>query len=267
MNNIKRYLFEKSKIADVFLVFDDRYYDESIKGLKRKYRNNGASQVYQLTPITSLPLKDIVLKVTESKVQLIQLIVQDLVRNPETFHSKHKLIVTEQDPVPLEIYNSYVSPRPDLRSTQEEADTILVHQVSLLGPVKAIVIADDTDVFVLLLHFIWSSDVKAHVIMQPTPYDANVTDINATLTKNVDIAPNLLAAHAISGCDTIYTTLGIGKPTVLKVLRSQGISLSSIEVLSSPFSDGMKEGTKFLLCCYSQSKFDTDRCLEKSMEK
>ena len=39
-----------------------------------------------------------------------------------------------------------VSPRPDLQSTQEEANTILVHQVSLLGPVKAIVIVDDTDV-------------------------------------------------------------------------------------------------------------------------
>ena len=71
--------------------------------------------------------------------------------SPETFHGKHKLIVTGQGPVPLEIYNGYVSSRPDLKSTQEEADTILVHQVSLLGPAKAIVIADDTDVFVLLL--------------------------------------------------------------------------------------------------------------------
>ena len=78
LNNFWRYLLEKSKIADVFLVFD-RYYDESIKCLTRKYRDYGAS-----------------------------LIVQDLVRNPETFHGKHKLIVTGQDPVPLEIYNDYV---------------------------------------------------------------------------------------------------------------------------------------------------------------
>ena len=144
-----------------------------------------------------------------------------------------------------------------MRSTQEEADTILVHQVSLLGPVKAIVIVDDTDVFILLLHFIWSGDIKAHVIMQPTSYDANVTDINATLAKNVDIASNLLAAHAMSGCDTVGTTFGIGKKTVLRVLRSQRISLASIGVLSSPFSDCMKEGTTFLLHCYGQSKFHT----------
>ena len=64
--------------------------------------------------------------------------------------------------------------------------------------------------YVLLLHFIWSGDIKAHVIMQPTSYDANVTDINATLAKNIDIASNLLAAHAISGCDTVGTTTVVG---------------------------------------------------------
>ena len=81
--------------------------------------------------------------------------------------------------------------------------------------------------------------------MQPKSYVANATDINATLAKNVGIAPNLLAAHAISGYDTVGTTFGIGKPTVLKVFGSQGISLASIGVLSCPFSDCMKEGTSF----------------------
>ena len=56
--------------------------------------------------------------------------------------------------------------------------------------------------------------------------------------------------------DTVSTTFGIGRPTVLKVLRSQGICLASIGVLST-FSDCMKEGTTFLLRCYGQSKFET----------
>ena len=42
LNNFRRYLLKKSKIADMFLVFH-RYYDESIKGLTRKYHDNGAS--------------------------------------------------------------------------------------------------------------------------------------------------------------------------------------------------------------------------------
>ena len=92
LNNFRRYLLEKAKIADMFLVFD-RYYDESIKGLTRKYRDNGTSRVYQLTPVIALPPRDVVLKVTENKVQLIQLIVQNLVRNPAIFHGRHKLIV------------------------------------------------------------------------------------------------------------------------------------------------------------------------------
>ena len=61
--------------------------------------------MYQLTPVTALQQRDVGLKVTENKVQLIQLIVQNLVRNPAIFHGRHKLIVTGQDPVPLEIYN------------------------------------------------------------------------------------------------------------------------------------------------------------------
>ena len=39
---------------------------------------------------------------------------------------------------------------------------------------------------------------------------------NATVEKHADIASNLLAAHALSGCDTAASIFGIGKPTVLK---------------------------------------------------
>ena len=252
LNNFRRYLLEKSKIADMFLVFD-QYYDESIKGLTRKYRDDGASQVYQLTPVTALPPQDVVLK-----VQLIQLIVQNLVRNPAIFHGRHKLIVTGQDPVPLEIYNGYVSPPTDLRSTQEEADTILVHQVSLLGPVKAIVIVDDTDVFVLLLHSTFGPVTLKLMLL------CNQRLTMPMLLTSMPLSLKMLTLLQIYLLLTQYLVVTLSvlllesvKKTVLRVLRSQRISLASIGVLSSPFSDCMKEGTTFLLHCYGQSKFDT----------
>ena len=55
-------------------------------------------------------------------------------------------------------------------------------------------ISDDTDVFVLLIH------------------------IGETVKKHIDIVPYILAAHGISGCDTVAKYHGIGKKTVIKKL-------------------------------------------------
>ncbi len=43
--------------------------------------------------------------------------------------------------------------RQDMKSTQEEADTMIVQQVADVKANKVLVVADDTDIFVLLLHF------------------------------------------------------------------------------------------------------------------
>ena len=107
-------------------------------------------------------------------------------------------------------------------TTQEDAGSIIIHQVSSMGPGKAVVICDDTDVFVLLLHFVSTGDIKAHVLMQSTSLESNnVTDINATFEKHEAIVPNILAAHALTGCDTVGTYFGIGKATVIKVLNTK----------------------------------------------
>ena len=54
-----------------------------------------------------------------------------------------------------------------------------------------------------------------------------VIDIDATVHENLSIIPGLLAAHALSGCDTVASHYGIGKGIVLKVLR-EGKKLSCI---------------------------------------
>ena len=62
------------------------------------------------------------------------------------------------------------------------------------------------------------------------------TDINTTLEKQSDVDSNLLAAHAISGCDTVVTTFGLDKPTILNVVKSRDISLSSTGLFDSNFA-------------------------------
>ena len=83
-----------------------------------------------------------------------------------------------------------------------------------------VVIADDTDVFVLLVHFKHASSLGDGPIYMESPLQQRgVIDIDATVEKNRSIIPGLLAAHALSGCDTVASYYGIGKGKVLKVLR------------------------------------------------
>ena len=75
-----------------------------------------------------------------------------------------------------------MSGRENLRTTHEEADTIVIHQLVASSPKKAIVVADDTDIFVSLLHFKLTGDIQSEVYVQPTDKDSwlHVIDINAT---------------------------------------------------------------------------------------
>ena len=102
-----------------------------------------------------------ILLASSKKKQLMQLIVDDLVQD-KTFHEDntrhHKLVVTGADPVPIEISEGgVVVSQADLATSHEEADNIIVQQVlncaAENAESKIIVVADDTDVFVLLLHY------------------------------------------------------------------------------------------------------------------
>ena len=54
------------------------------------------------------------------------------------------------------------------------------------------------------------SPIRGHVVI----------DINATGVLHRDIIPYLLAAHGLTGCDTVATYFGIGKAAALRVLTS-----------------------------------------------
>ena len=65
------------------------------------------------------------------------------------------------------------------------------------------VISDDTDVFVLLLHFYIEQSLSATVFFEETGSNRNVIDIRKTAEKQKDVVPSLLAAHSLSGCDSV----------------------------------------------------------------
>ena len=131
-------MIDKLKITVVYLIFY-RYYDDSIKGLTRFNRDTGASRVYHLTLDTPIQSKGVILKVSENKKQFVQLIFNDQVANA-VFIFLHKLTVTGEDPVPLQILNGHISRCESLRTTQEEADTIIIHHLVASAPTKQLLL-------------------------------------------------------------------------------------------------------------------------------
>ena len=86
----------------------------------------------------------------------------------------------------------------------------------LTGASSIRVISDDTDVFVLLLHFFKSESLTCDLVMLGTCHSRTSVDIKATAQKCADFVSEILAAHVVSGCDTGSYMWGIGKGTVVE---------------------------------------------------
>ncbi|KAI0219559.1 hypothetical protein LSAT2_028913 [Lamellibrachia satsuma] len=158
--------------SDVYLVFD-RYIEGSTKEVTRCGRDKGASRVYTLRCTARLPPQKVVLTVTTNKDQLIALIIEDLVSHQADFQ-KHKLVITGRDPVPVEIANGCVNKHQDMAITQEEGDTLIVQQISRVEDGTVLVVADDTDIFVLLLYFCHQEDGSTTLSPTTVPPDTSL---------------------------------------------------------------------------------------------
>ena len=120
--------------------------------------------------------------------------------------------ITGRYPVLTKVRNKALDQRIDLNTTHEEADGIIPQQVMALADVgcKTInVISDDTDVYVLLAYYIAVESLSVSLIMEPTSHSRSSIDIGATVAEHSDIVQQLIAAHAVFGCDTVGCYHGI----------------------------------------------------------
>ena len=162
----------------------------------------------------------------------------------------HKLVVTGRDPIPVEISHGMTIRREDLRNAHEEADVNIIHQMlsiveSSTNDINTSAISDDTDMFVLLVHFYHDKELTCHVSMEATSKERKTIDIQATVRLHKDIAGQLLAARALSLYDTVAQLWGIGKTRVVKVLKP-GRQLSELWNSSASLADVVQESTAFI---------------------
>ena len=257
VNNFKKYISNKLHESDVYLVFD-RYRDYSTKSVTREGRASDASRLYQLSENMPLPSQKAVLTVSANKKPLIGTICGNLAGDV-SFHTQHtsihKLVITASDNTPTEIHKGAVYLRRDMATSHEEADNIIAQQAIMWAkqqPGAVSVIADDTDVSVLLIHHYQNEGLTSAMFMISPVQQRSTIDIKATVEKHHAIVPGLLAAHALSGCDTVPTYLGIGKCTVLKILNAAFDSLTMLGSINAPLSEVVHQSTKFIASCYSR---------------
>ena len=135
-------------------VIFDRY-NMSINDATRCQRACEAAREYKLTMNAPLPQQQVVFSVTKNKVQLIDVICEEL-QQLDDVPLNTSLVITSRSPVPMAVRSDALVQRFDLKTTHEEADVIIPQQVVVLADIgcKTInVICDDTDVFVLLAHY------------------------------------------------------------------------------------------------------------------
>ena len=72
----------------------------------------------------------------------------------------------------------------------------------------------------LLVHYYAEKKLTSILLMETTSQGRSSAKIGSTVAKHRSIAPQLLSAHALSGCDTVASYFGIGKTKVVKVLEA-----------------------------------------------
>ena len=112
-----------------------------------------------------------------------------------------------------------------VRECESDADTKIVDaalKVARLGQIVTVV-ADDTDILILLLYF-WSSEMAA-VYMRSEPKKQqnlkllNIQELAGNLKPSV--RRNLLFIHAWAGCDTTSAIFNHGKTSILRLIEQE----------------------------------------------
>lgn len=143
--------------------------------------------------------------------------------------------------------------RPEIATTHEEADLFITQQaihITKEDPKSRVcVMCDDTDVFALLLFFYSRENLKSILTMQSPIQGRYCIDMKATAHKHSKIVPDILALHALTGCDSVAATYGVGKKTAINVAEKG----KKLDLLGQPNADIVKvteQATGFMAACY-----------------
>ena len=85
--------------------------------------------------------------------------------------------------------------------------------------------------------------------------DTKWISINKSVAENSEIIPSITAVHALTGCDYVPMMFGVGKLTALKIAKK--VKLKKIGDIEATLDEVIKEGKKFVACCYGQNSLNS----------
>ena len=178
----------------------DKHNEGSAKEHERLRRGKEESyEEYDLTINCHLPKRDVILTNTHNKRELGRIL--------RTYN-----------------YGENVETDDDMFQHDEADITIISHVLQAASEGKKVirVKSDDTDVFVLLVYWVYKKNIKAKVHMQK--WDSTVLNINETCKRLGEKSLQVLGMHALSGCDTSSYPCGKGKVSAIKALSKTDLS-------------------------------------------
>ncbi len=216
----KVFSYLKPTSTRVDVVFD-RYLHHSVKSAMRKKRTGpGTRLVRRMVNSRDVPLptnwKQFI-DLPENKTNLSEFLSSQLMIKAQSLNG-YEVIVAAGFADIEDTRSSQGRDMRNLMSNHEEADTrIILHGIDAQqqGFNQLVVVCQDTDVLVLLTHF-------ADKLCQEIWFKAGTTRQHRNIKIHsiempLDVRGNLVAFHAITGCDTVSSFYGIGKKKAWKV--------------------------------------------------
>ena len=154
---------------------------------------------HHLTLQSPLPPQTVSLTVTDTKCSKFD-ITSCIIEHYKDHPCNTILIITGSEIVLIEVTMGVHIKRHDMANRHEEADVIMVHRVmsaARQGRQTIHIVCDDTDVFVLLIHFYKTLQITNQIIMVPTSLNRTVANIGDTVKKHDNIVEHIL-------CDFIH---------------------------------------------------------------
>ena len=207
-------------------VLFDRYREQSIKSGTRSRRAKGQQPVRRVIENKDVPLPNnfsAFLSLNDNKKDLAAFLSEQIILHAPT----EKTVVTAGgflDENSVKCNDEFLDISA-LHASHEEADTrIVLHAIHCAKEStcsSVVVLASDTDVLLLLVSFFSEINIQLWMVAGTSAKPKNIP-IHAVVEKTFtspEMCTNLLAFHALTGCDTTSFFFGISKKTGFKVYK------------------------------------------------
>lgn len=202
----------------------DVYRENLIKNAERKLHGSSNTIQYKDIKAKQLVIKwQAFLNSTSNKTSLIDFLVKEWKLEKNIARLNEKMLLVTSGIICHKLSSQGCSYVSELESNQEEADTrLLLHtaHVSRSGFQTAIVVADDTDVLMMLIAF--QKEIRIPIYFK-CGTKARVKYIEIQKIVNAlgeHVSEAILGMHSFTGCDSVSTFAGRGKLSSLKLLKN-----------------------------------------------